>query len=121
MHCSVRVWTMYSTLSSWHTYLETYGILSDPQYGFRRNWLTSDLLAYAIRIRNEAIEKHGETLGVSLDISKAFDRVWHEILVSKLPSFGLPAGLSAWIADFLSDRSIRVVIDGSSSGQMAIN
>lgn len=96
-------------------------ILSDRQYGFRRNRSTGDLLAYAIHIWSEAIEKHGEALAVSLDISKAFDRVWHESLISKLPSFGLPTGLCVWIADFLRDRSIRVVIDGCSSSQMTIN
>lgn len=102
-------------------YLETNDILSDRQYGFRRNRSTGDLLAYATYIWSEAIERHGEALAVSLDISKAFDRVWHHSLVGKLPSFGLPAGLCAWIADFLSDRSIQVVINGSSSDEMAIN
>ncbi|KAJ8734955.1 hypothetical protein PYW08_014205 [Mythimna loreyi] len=102
-------------------YLEANDILSDRQYGFRRNRSTGDLLAYAIHIWSEAIEKHGEALAVSLDISKAFDRVWHESLISKLPSFGLPTGLCVWIADFLRDRSIRVVIDGCSSSQMTIN
>ena len=102
-------------------YLEANDILSDRQYGFRRNRSTGDLLAYAIHIWSEAIEKHGEALAVSLDISKAFDRVWHDSLISKLPSFGLPAELCDWIADFLRDRSIRVVLDGCSSGLLDIN
>jgi len=64
---------------------------------------------------------HGEALAVSLDVSKAFDRVWHASLIGKLPAYGLPVQLCSWLADFLRERSIRVVIDGCSSDQLAIN
>ena len=102
-------------------YLEANDLISDRQYGFRRNRSTGDLLAYATHIWSETIEKHGEALAVSLDVSKAFDRVWHDNLINKLPTFGLPTGLCTWISDFLRGRSIRVVIDGCSSDQLAIN
>ena len=39
-------------------------------------------------ITSIAFEKP-EQGGVSLDTSKAFDRVWHEVLLAKLPMFGL--------------------------------
>ncbi|RVE49051.1 hypothetical protein evm_006297 [Chilo suppressalis] len=102
-------------------YLESNDLLSDRQYGFRRNRSTGDFLACATHIWSEAIEKYGEALAVSLDISKASDRVWHDGLISKLSSYGLPTGLCAWISDFLRDRSIRVVVDGCSSDLWAIN
>ncbi|XP_049886813.1 uncharacterized protein LOC126381362 [Pectinophora gossypiella] len=103
------------------TYLETNDLLCDHQYGFRRGRSTGDLLVYVTHYWGEAIEKHGEALAVSLDISKAFDRVWHAGLLSKLPAYGIPAGFSTWISDFLSERSIRVVIDGGSSDLIAID
>lgn len=102
-------------------YLENNDLLSDRQYGFRRNRSTGDLLVYATHIWSEAIEKHGEALAVSLDVSKAFDRVWHTSLIGKLPAYGLPVPFCSWLADFLRERSIRVVIDGCSSDQLAIN
>ncbi|CAH2090623.1 unnamed protein product [Euphydryas editha] len=102
-------------------HLEGNDLLSDRQYGFRQNRSTGDLLVYATHIWSEAIDKHGEALAVSLDISKAFDRVWHASLISKLPSYGIPPGLCAWISDFLNERSIRVVLDGYSSDQKAID
>ena len=37
-----------------------------------------------------AIESKGEGLVISLDMAKAFDRVWHGALLVKLPPFGLP-------------------------------
>ncbi|KAL0879124.1 hypothetical protein ABMA27_004075 [Loxostege sticticalis] len=103
------------------SYLEDNDLLSDRQYGFRRGRSTGDLLVYVTHCWGEAIENHGEAIAVSLDISKAFDRVWHASLLSKLPAYGIPAGFCNWVADFLSERSIRVVIDGSFSELMAID
>ena len=53
----------------------------------------------------------GETFAGALDISKAFDRVWHKALISKLPSYGFYPSLCNFISSFLSDRSIAAVVD----------
>ncbi|CAH0397242.1 unnamed protein product [Chilo suppressalis] len=102
-------------------YLEDYSLIHDRQYGFRPNRSTGDLLAYVTHIWGEAIDKRGESLAISLDIAKAFDRVWHKSLLSKLPAYGLPAQLCAWVADFLHERRIRVLTDGCSSQFMSVN
>lgn len=102
-------------------HLESNELLSDNQYGFRKGRSTGDLLIYVTHLLSEALEGHGEAITVSLDISKAYDRVWHEALLSKLPAYGIPANLCNWISDFLRERSIRVVVDGCSSDLMAIN
>ena len=52
---------------------------------------------------------------VFLDISKAFDRVWHAGLLHKLQAFGIKGKLLAWFTDYLRDRRQRVVIEGQSS------
>ena len=71
------------------TFLETNNLLSDHQHGFRKARSTSDLLAYAVHVWSSALESSGESRVISLDISKAFDRVWHKGLLAKLPMFGL--------------------------------
>ena len=48
-------------------------------------------------------------------ISKAFDRVWHKGLISKLENIGIKNDLLKWFSDYLSQRQQRVVINGSSS------
>ena len=58
---------------------------------------------------------------ISLDISKAFDRIWHKGLLAKLPMFGLNQTLINWIGSFLSDRSIAVRVDGFLSNLHSIN
>ena len=54
-------------------------------------------------------------LAVALDISKAFDRVWHAGLLHKLKSYGISGQIFRLISSFLSNRWLRVVLDGKSS------
>lgn len=102
-------------------YLEDHSLIHDRQYGFRPKRSTGDLLAYVTHIWGEAMDKHGESLAVSLDIAKAFDRVWHRSLLSKLPAYGLPPRLCDWVAGFLEGRRIRVLCDGRKSRFLQIN
>ena len=89
-------------------FLETNNLLSDHQYGFRQARSTGDLLAYAVHSWSSALESYGESRVIPLDISKAFDRIWHKGLLAKLPMFGLHHTLITWISSFLSDRSIAI-------------
>ncbi|CAH2084689.1 unnamed protein product [Euphydryas editha] len=102
-------------------YLEEHDLISDRQYGFRHGRSTGDLLVYLTHRWASAIESQGEALAVSLDMAKAFDRVWHRGLLSKLPSYGLPEGLCKWVASFLSGRCIRAVVDGCCSAKLDLN
>ena len=103
------------------TFLETNNLLSDHQYGFRKARSTGDLLAYAVHVWSSALESSGESRVISLDISKAFDRVWRKGLLAKLPMFGLHHTLINWIGSFLSDRSIAVRVDGFLSNLHSFN
>src|ERR1044072_3529849 len=60
-------------------------------------------------------------LVLALDISKAFDRVWHKALISKLPSFGIYPSLCDLISNFFSGGSIAAVVDGHRSSYEYIN
>ena len=51
-----------------------------------------------------------ETRAVFLDISKAFDEVWHDGLLFKLKNYGISGSLFTVIKDFLSSRQQRVVL-----------
>ena len=56
-----------------------------------------------------------ETCGVFLDISKAFDRVWHDNLLFKLKQNGVSGNLLGLIKSFLSDGVQRVTLIGKTS------
>ena len=65
------------------SHFEQSSLISDRQYGFLGGRSTGDLLLYTTHLWNSNVEKHGETLAVALDISEAFDRVWHDALLIK--------------------------------------
>ena len=64
-------------------HLEKCGLFSDFQYGFRSSRSTADLLAVVSDTIVRAFNRSGATQAVALDISKAFDRVWHAGLLHK--------------------------------------
>ena len=58
---------------------------------------------------------------VALDISKAFDRVWHKALLAKLPAYGFTSSFCKLISNFLSNRFISVVVDGATSASFPVS
>ena len=66
-----------------------------------------------------ALEQGKEVRMVFLDISKAFDKVWHKELLYKLEFIGIRDPLLGW--SYLFDRKQRVVIEGQSSDWKSIN
>ena len=60
-----------------------YGLFSDFQYGFRSFQSTADLLTVVSDRIARAFNKSRATQAVALDISRAFNRVWHAGLLYK--------------------------------------
>ena len=84
------------------TFLETNNLLSDHQYGFRKARSTGDLLAYAVHVWSSALESCGESRVISLDISKAFDRISITLSLNGLVVSSLIGQLpSEWTASSL--------------------
>ncbi len=80
----------FETILKWKflKHLSWFHLHSDHQYGFRKGRCTGDLLAFVTDSWSSSLSRFGETFAVALDISKAFDRVFHKALLSKLPSYG---------------------------------
>ena len=85
-------------------HLEKCGLFSDFQYGFRSSQSTADLLTVVSDRVARAFNRSGDTRAVTLDISKAFDRVWHAGLLHKLKSYGVSGQIFHLISSFLSNR-----------------
>ena len=94
---------------------------SDFQYGFTSSQSTADLLTVVYDRIARAVNRSGATRAVALDISKAFDRVWHAGLLHKLKSYGISGQIFGLIFSFLSNRRFRVILDGKSSQEYAVN
>jgi hypothetical protein len=63
----------------------------------------------------KAVNQGKDIRVVFLDISKAFDRVWHAGLLHKLKGHGIRGRLLKWLQSYLTDRSQRVTINGTNS------
>ena len=53
--------------------------------------------------------------GLFLDISAAFDKVWHNGLLAKLDQIGISGNLLALLKSYLSNRKKFTVVDGFKS------
>ena len=63
----------------------------------------------------KAMDEQKEVRFTFLDMSKAFDKVWHNGLLVKLQANGIKGRLLKWFQDYLSNRQQRVVCEGSQS------
>ena len=93
-------------------HLEKYGLSSDFLYGL--STVVSDRIARAFST-SEA------TRAVVLDKSKALDRVSHVGILHKLTPCGILSQIFGLISSFLSNRRLRVVLDGESSQEYPVN
>ena len=68
-----------------------------------------------------AFNRSGAAQAVALDISKAFDRVWHAGLLHKRTSYEISVQIFDLISSFLGNRLLRVVLDGKPSQEYPVN
>ena len=88
---------------------------------FRSSRSTADLVTVVSdRIAN-TFNRSGATRAVALDISKSFDRVWHAGLLHKLRSYEISGHIFGHISSFLSNRRLRLVLDGKSSQEYPVD
>ena len=97
-------------------------LLTPSQSGFRPGDSTVNQLLSVTHKIYSAFEEFPsrETRAIFLDISKAFDKVWHDGLLFKLKCFGISDCLFTLIEDFLKNRQQRVVLNGKSSGWSSV-
>lgn len=97
------------------------GFLYKFQSGFRPGDSTINQLIFLVHKIYKALEEGKEVRVVFLDISKAFDKVWHAGLLRKLEALGVQSPLLQWFESYLCNRKQRVVIEGQCSDWRSIN
>ena len=80
-------------------YVDRNKILFDHQYGFRSKSTTNYAIIELVDKITQGIENNQFTVGIFLDLSKAFDTVNHNILLKKLSLYGIRGNCLAWIKD----------------------
>ena len=89
--------------------------ISPHQHGFVPNKSTTSNLLEFTTFLSGSIAKGGQVDTLYTDFSKAFDRVSHSVLVSKLHKTNLHKNLIKWIDSYLCARQQYVCVNGSKS------
>lgn len=90
-------------------------LLNTNQFGFTRGRSTTDAGVVLVKHIFDAWEEAQDAIGVFCDLSKAFDCVDHENLIRKLKHYGIKNGALDLVSSYLSERTQRVVINGTQS------
>jgi len=102
-------------------FLIKFDVLSPDQFGFMKNRSTIDAVTTLVEAIVESLDKNEELLAVFLDLSKAFDRVHHDILIHKLKASGIRGLPLKWLKSYLTGRDQFVEIGNSRSTKLPMN
>ena len=86
-------------------FVEKNNILSEHQYGFRKNRSTELAITEFIDKITKAIDKGQYTIGIFLDLSRAFDAINHTILIKKLEYHGIRGIALKWFQNYLTTEN----------------
>ena len=103
-------------------FLNKHKILYDLQFGFRKGRSTSQpMVKFLDNIYNALNKDEPEiTIGIFLDLKKAFDTANHHIILEKLKHYGFRGVSSLWFRNYLTNRKQVVTINGINSDQRDI-
>ncbi|MFZ2538543.1 MAG: reverse transcriptase family protein [Oscillospiraceae bacterium] len=98
-----------------YNYCITNDILTHKNSGFKKFDGTINQLLHLVNKIYMGFDNEMEIAVIFLDVTKAFDRVWHEGLLLKLNRIGIKGNLFKWCQSYLSNRRQKVVINGQFS------
>ena len=98
-YCPERL--MYNRL---YNFLADHNIISKKQYGFRENYSTYMAIIDLVDKISSNIDNKKHSIGIFLDLSKAFDTIDHQILLRKLQCYGIRGIACDWFKRYLENR-----------------
>ena len=101
-------------------FLLKFDILNHHQYSFRQHHSTYMAVLELLNHIFQGFENNEYTVGIFVDLKKAFDTVNHNILIDKLKFYGIRGTPLAWLTSYLSNRQQYVQIGSHVSTQNSI-
>jgi len=87
-------------------------ILYSMQHGFRSGHSTAMSLINLQEQITTAIDNNEFSVGIFIDLAKAFDTVDHGILLKKLQHYGIRGVTHQWFSSYLTNRNQQVICNG---------
>ena len=103
---------MYNRL---YNFLTEHNILSTNQFGFRKKYSTFLALMDLVDNISKNIDEGNYSIGIFLDLSKAFDTIDHTILLDKLCRYDVRGVTLNWFKHYLNDRKQFVSYNNTTS------
>jgi hypothetical protein len=103
-----------------YTFFTANGVLHEDQFGFRKGHSTTHALHKSVDSITKNLANGKHVLGIFIDLSKAFDTLDHETLLSKLHNYGVRGIALSLLKSYLTDRSQYVSFSKASSDPLPI-
>jgi hypothetical protein len=95
-------------------------LFSKKQYGFIKGRSTVLQLLTLLDEWTKILDIGGQIDVIYTDFEKAFDKVPHKRLISKLFSYGVNKGVIDWVQSFLNERTYSVCVNGKFSSDKKV-
>ena len=92
----------------------------EDQFAFCPSGSTTSALVSLIHHVAGMLESNSFVHCLTIDFSKAFDVVNHEVLLQKVSTLGLPDNIHNWLVSFITGRQQKCKVNGSISSCSAI-
>lgn len=102
------------------SFLNSGNFFCESQFGFREGKNTEDALVMFLEEVHSNLDRNRKVAGLFVDLTKAFDLVDHNLLLSKLYKAGFRGSIYHWFASYLKGRKQMVRCNGANSDIMSL-
>ena len=103
-----------------YSFLSAKNVLSSNQFGFRKGRSTAHALHSSVKLIKDAMENNMHTIGIFIDLSKAFDTIDHNIMLDKLEHYGIRGIAKQLIGSYLKGRYQYTCFGGEKSNKLPV-
>ena len=95
-------------------------VIYSKQFGFRKNHSTGHAISYSVNKIIKEIKKRNHVIGLFIDLSKAFDTIDHNKLITKLEHYGIRGTCLELLKNYLRNRKQYTDFNGTKSKMSTI-
>jgi hypothetical protein len=96
-------------------------ISTEAQNGFRKIKCIETAVQSFIEIIQGTVDKRIHSIGIFIDLTKAYDTLNHEVLLQKLLSHGIRGITNLWFKSYLTNRRQCIEINQSKSSNVIVS